>query len=68
MGSTENEIEKGAHMRKFFTLIAALAVAVAVQTPQRAIAQTAPASKDANETISLTAQQKKPSNVRRAGA
>jgi len=46
-------------MRKFIVLLAALAVAVAVQTPQRAIAQTAPASKDANETISLTAQQKK---------
>ena len=46
-------------MRKFIVLLAALAVAVAVQTPQRVIAQTAPASKDANETISLTAQQKK---------
>ena len=46
-------------MRKFIVLLAALAVAVTVQTPQRAMAQTAPASKDANGTISLTAQQKK---------
>jgi Beta/Gamma crystallin len=46
-------------MRKFIVLLAALAVAVTVQTPQRAMAQTTPASKDANGTISLTAQQKK---------
>jgi len=46
-------------MRKFIILMAALAVAAAVQTSLRAIAQTAPASKDAGSTTTLTAQQKK---------
>jgi hypothetical protein len=46
-------------MRKFIILMAALAVAAAVQTSSRAIAQTAPASKDAGSTTTLTAQQKK---------
>jgi hypothetical protein len=46
----KNEKEKGAHMRKFIILMAALAVAAAVQTSSRAIAQTAPASKDAGST------------------
>ena len=46
-------------MRKFITLIAALAVAAAVQMSPRAIAQTAPASKDAGSTTTLTAEQKK---------
>jgi hypothetical protein len=55
----KNEKEKGAHMRKFIILMAALAVAAAVQTSSRAIAQTAPASKDAGSTTTLTAQQKK---------
>jgi hypothetical protein len=58
--------EKGAHMRKFIILIAALAVAAAVQTSPRAFAQTTAASKDAGGTISLTAQQKKPNVVRAA--
>jgi hypothetical protein len=39
--------------------MAALAVAAAVQTSSRAIAQTAPASKDAGSTTTLTAEQKK---------
>src|ERR1019366_5432931 len=51
--------EKGAHMRKLIILMAALAVAAAVQTSSRAIAQTAPASKDAGSTTTLTAEQKK---------
>jgi hypothetical protein len=55
----KNEKEKGAHMRKFIILMAALAVAAAVQTSSRALAQTAPASKDAGSTTTLTAQQKK---------
>ena len=46
-------------MRKFIILMAALAVATTVQTSSRAIAQTAPASKDAGSTTTLTAQQKK---------
>src|SRR5450759_5279685 len=46
-------------MRKFIILIAALAVAAAVQTSSRAIAQIAPASKDAGSTTTLTAEQKK---------
>ena len=46
-------------MRKFIILMAALAVAAAVQTSSRAIAQTASASKDAGSTTALTAQQKK---------
>ena len=53
-------------MRKFIILIAALAVAGAVQTSPRAFAQTTAASKDAGGTISLTAQQKKPNVVRAA--
>src|ERR1035437_7946420 len=53
-------------MRKFIILIAALAVAAAVQTSPRAFAQTTAASKDAGGTISLTAQQKKPNVVRAA--
>src|SRR5664279_3823799 len=46
-------------MRKFIILMAALAVGAAVQTSSRAIAQTAPALKDAGSTTTLTAQQKK---------
>ena len=46
-------------MRKLIILMAALAVAAAVQTSSRAIAQTAPASKDAGSTTTLTAEQKK---------
>jgi hypothetical protein len=55
----KNEKEKGADMRKLIILMAALAVAAAVQTSSRAIAQTAPASKDAGSTTTLTAEQKK---------
>jgi hypothetical protein len=62
----ENEKEKGAHMRKFIILTAALAVATAVQTSPRAFAQTTAASKDAGGTISLSAEQKKPNVVRAA--
>jgi hypothetical protein len=51
--------EKGAHMRKFIILIAALAVAAAVQTSPRAFAQTTAASKDAGSTTTLAAQQQK---------
>ena len=47
-------------------MIAALAVAGAVQTSPRAFAQTTAASKEAGGTISLTAQQKKPNVVRAA--
>src|SRR5450759_2676958 len=46
-------------MRKFIILMAALAVAAAVQTSPRAFAQTATASKDAGSTTTLTAEQKK---------
>ena len=53
-------------MRKFIILIAALAVATAVQTSPRAFAQTAPASKDAGSTTSLTALQKKQTVVQSA--
>jgi Beta/Gamma crystallin len=55
----KNEKEKGADMRKFIILMAALAVAAAVQTSPRAFAQTATASKDAGSTTTLTAEQKK---------
>jgi hypothetical protein len=55
----KNEKEKGADMRKLIILMAAFAVAAAVQTSSRAIAQTAPASKDAGSTTTLTAEQKK---------
>jgi hypothetical protein len=44
-------------MRKFVFLIAALAVAAAVQTSPRASAQTAPASNDAGSATTLAAQQ-----------
>ena len=46
-------------MRKIIILMAAFAVAAAVQTSPRAFAQTAPASKDAGSTTTLTAQQQK---------
>jgi len=46
-------------MRKFIILIAALAVAAAVQTSPRAFAQTTAASKDAGSTTTLAAQQQK---------
>jgi len=46
-------------MRKFIILIAALAVAAAVQTSPRAFAQTTAASKDAGGTTTLAAEQKK---------
>ena len=47
-------------MRKSISmLIAALAVAAAAQTSPHAFAQTAPASKDAGSTTTLSAQQQK---------